>query len=46
MQKSDRFESISIQEEIDQTIIESSVQIDVNNGKTVAKLPFLNNPGF
>ena len=42
----DRLESISIQEEIEQTIIERSVQVDVSNGKTVANLPFLNNPGL
>ena len=42
--KSDRFESISIQEEIEQTIIERSVQVDVSKGITVAKLPFMSNP--
>ena len=42
--KSDRFESISIQEEIEQTVIEKSVTVDTINGQTTAKLPFMFNP--
>ena len=42
--KSDRFESISIQEEIEQTVIERSVNVDISIGRTIAKLPFLCNP--
>ena len=42
--KSDRFESISIQEEIEQTVIEKSVNVDTSKGRTIAKLPFLSNP--
>jgi hypothetical protein len=42
--KSDRFESISIQEEIEQTVIEKSVNVDISKGRTIAKLPFLSNP--
>ena len=42
--KSDRFESISIQEEIEQAVIEKSVVVDINKGQTIAKLPFLYNP--
>ena len=42
--KSDRFESISIQEEIEQTVIERSVYVDVHRGRTIAKLPFMSNP--
>ncbi|MEO1895331.1 MAG: hypothetical protein ABGX32_03585, partial [Methylococcales bacterium] len=42
--KSDRFESISIQEEIEQAVIEKSVNVDIKKGRTIAKLPFLNNP--
>ena len=42
--KSDHFESISIQEEIEQTVIEKSVTVDTINGQTTAKLPFMFNP--
>ena len=42
--KSDRLESISIQEEIEQNVIERSVNVDVNKGRTIAKLPFISNP--
>ena len=45
MQKNDSFESISIHEEIEQTIIEN-VKVDVSKEITVAKQPFLNNPGL
>ena len=38
--KSDRFESISIQEEIEQAVIEKSVVVDINKGRAIAKLPF------
>ena len=44
--KSDRFESISIQEEIEQAVIEKSVVVDINKGRTIAKLPFLSNPVY
>ena len=44
--KSDRFESISIQEEIEQAVIETSVVVDINKGRTIAKLPFLSNPVY
>ena len=44
--KSDRFESISIQEEIEQTVIERSVNVDISIGRTIAKLPFLSNPVY
>ena len=44
MQKSNRSENISIQEEIEQAGIEKSVVVDINKGQTIAKLPFLCNP--
>ena len=43
--KSDRFESIRIQEEIEQAVIEKSV-VDFNKGRSIAKLPFLSNPVY
>ena len=42
--KGDSFESISIQEEIEQTVIERSVNVDIRLGRTIDKLPFLSNP--
>ena len=42
--KSDRLESISIQEELEQDIIENCVILDTDKGRTIAKLPFLSNP--
>ena len=44
--KSDRFESISIQEEIEQAVIEKNVVVDINKGRTIVKLPFLSNPVY
>ena len=44
--KSNRFESISIQEEIEQAVIEKSVVVDINKGQTIVKLPFLSNPVY
>ena len=41
--KRDRFESISIQEEIEQTVIERSVNVDISIQRIIAKLPFLSN---
>ena len=42
--KSSQIECISIQEEIEQDIIEDSVTVDLEKGITTAKLPFLENP--
>ena len=42
--KSDRIESISIEEEVEQAVIERSVEVDVSKGRTVAKVPFMKNP--
>ena len=39
-----RFDSISIQEELEQGIIERCVMVDLENSRTVAKLPFLVDP--
>ena len=36
-----RVEAISIQEEIEQGLIESCIHVDVNQGITTAKLPFV-----
>ena len=38
--KNGQIESISIQEEVEQSIIECSVEVNVQRGITVAKLPF------
>ena len=38
--KGDSFESISIQEEVEQTVIERSVNVDIRMGRTIAKLLF------
>ena len=42
--KSDRIEAISIEEEVEQSVIERSVVVDIEKGRTVAKLPFMKNP--
>merc|ERR1711965_358822 len=39
-----RTESISINEEVEQDIINKSVFVDTNKGKTEAKLPFIQDP--
>ena len=41
---SGRFESISIQEEIEQTVIERTVDVNIETGVTTATLPFMDNP--
>ena len=41
---SERIENISIQEEIEQSIIDKSVTVDLEKGLTSAKLPFLSDP--
>ena len=38
--KSQQIECISIQEEVEQNIIDNSVNVDIERGVTVAKLPF------
>ena len=38
------FEAISIQEEIEQGLIERSIHVDISQGITIAKLPFLVDP--
>ena len=40
----ERIECISIQEEVEQAIIDLSVTVDIRRGKTSAKLPFLCDP--
>ena len=40
----ERIECISIQEEVEQTIIDQSVTVDIKRGQTSAKLPFLCDP--
>ena len=40
----ERTESISIKEEVEQDIINKSVFVDTNKGKTEAKLPFIQDP--
>ena len=40
----ERIENISIKEEIEQDLINHSITVDVNAGKTVAKLPLLADP--
>ena len=42
--KSEQIQCISIQEEIEQDIIDNSVYVQVESGITIAKLPFLENP--
>ena len=42
--RSENTEVVSIQEEIEQDIIDKSVQVDVSKGITIAKLPFIVNP--
>ena len=39
-----KIEYISIQEEVEQCLIEKSVKIDLNAGHTIASLPFLSDP--
>ena len=41
---SERIECISIQEEVEQAVIEQSVVVDITQGQTSAKLPFLCDP--
>ena len=41
---SGQIEFISIQEEIEQNIINKSVHVDIAKGITIAKLPFIVNP--
>ena len=38
------FDAMSIQEEIEQSLIERCVQVDVDRGITIAKLPFVTEP--
>ena len=40
----ERIECISIQEEVEQAVIEQSVVVDITQGQTSAKLPFLCDP--
>ena len=40
----EKIECIRIQEEVEQTVIEQSVIVDIKQGKTLAKLPFLCDP--
>ena len=42
--KSQRIDSISIQEEIEQDLIERNVTVDITKGKSSALLPFVTNP--
>ena len=42
--KNGQIESISIQEEVEQSIIERSVYVNIQKGITVAKLPFISDP--
>ena len=42
--KGGKIESISIQEEVEQCLIEKSVNMDLNAGCTIASLPFLCDP--
>ena len=42
--KSDKIEFISIQEEVEQSIIEKSVHVNLEKGECIAKLPFISNP--
>ena len=42
--RGERLDCISIQEEVEQTIIEKSVTVDLDKGCTSAKLPFLCDP--
>ena len=42
--KSPRIEDISIQEEVEQSLIDRSVSVDIDKRLTTASLPFLNNP--
>ena len=42
--KNEQIQCISIQEEIEQDIIDSSVQVHIGKGVTTARLPFLENP--
>ena len=44
--RSENTEFVSIQEEIEQDIIDKSVQVDVSKGITIAKLPSIMNPEF
>ena len=44
MHKNGQIESISIQEKVEQSIIERSVEVNVQRGITVAKLPFISDP--
>ena len=39
--KCPRFDSLSIQEEVEQTLVDRSVNVDIENGVTVSELPFL-----
>ena len=39
----EKFESISIQEEVEQGLIDRSVTVDIVKDQTTAKLPFLKN---
>ena len=39
-----RVEAISIQEELEQNLIEKCVEVDIERAKTVAKLPFIMDP--
>ena len=42
--RSSRIDSVSIQEEIEQDLINSCVQVDIENRKTTTLLPFITNP--
>ena len=41
---SERIEFISIQEEVEQNIIDKSVRVNLEKGETIARLPFISNP--
>ena len=41
---SEKIEFISIQEEVEQNIIDKSVHVNLVKGETIAKLPFISNP--
>ena len=42
--KSERIESISLQEEVEQEMVVKSVKVDLENGCTKGFLPFLSDP--
>ena len=42
--RSDRVDSVSIQEEVEQHLMESKVKVDIQKGKSSALLPFVTDP--